>query len=80
MAYEHLSVLALVTTRRLTVDVLDMNENAAQFTRSSCTARLKENNESDTVLTQVNATDADVDSIIEYRLSNETSMFTVNPR
>jgi len=79
LSCEDLGVPALVTTRRLTVDVLDVNDNAPQFTRSSYTASLKENNEPDTVLTQVNATDADVDSIIEYRMSNETSMFAVDP-
>jgi len=82
LACEDFGVPALVTTRRLTVDVLDMNDNAPHFSRSTYTVSVKENNEPGVVLTTVNATDVDVNSVIEYRMSNESSassMFAVDP-
>lgn len=82
LACEDFGVPALVTTRRLTVDVLDMNDNAPQFSRSTYTVGIKENNEPGAVLTHLNATDADVNSNIEYRMSNDSSsssMFAVDP-
>ena len=83
LACEDFGVPALVTTRRLTVDVLGVNDNAPQFSRSTYTASVKENNRPGTVLMQVNATDVDVElnSFIEYRLSNESltsSLFAVD--
>ena len=77
LACEDFGVPALVTTRRLTVDVLDINDNPPQFSRSTYIVSIKENNEPGTVLTHVNATDVDANSVIEYIMSNESSLFSV---
>ena len=82
LACEDFGTPALVTSKHLTVDVLDMNDNAPRFSRPIYTVSIEENNEPGTVLTHLNATDVDVNSIIEYRISNESSssfMFAVHP-
>ena len=82
LACEDFGTPALMTSKQLTVDVLDMNDNAPLFSRSTYTVSIKENNEPGAVLTQLNATDVDVNSAIEYRMSNESassSVFAVDP-
>ena len=64
---------ALVTTRRLTVDVLDTNDNAPRFSRPTYSASVPENSEPGAVLTRLNATDVDVESAVQYRIANESS-------
>lgn len=61
LACEDYGVPALVTTRQLTVDVLDTNDNAPRFSRRTYTASVAENNEPGAVLTRLNATDVDVE-------------------
>lgn len=82
LACEDFGVPTLVTSRRLTVDVLDMNDNAPQFSLPIYTVSVKENNEPGAVLTHLNATDIDINVVIEYRMSNDSSsssMFAVDP-
>jgi len=64
---EDFGIPALMTTRQLTVDVLDVNDNAPQFSRSTYTVSIKEHNEPGVVLMQLNATDNDVNSVIKVR-------------
>jgi len=82
LACEDFGIPALVTTRQLTIAVLDMNDNAPRFSRAVYTVSIGENNEPGAVLTKLNATDVDVDSAVEYRMSNEStssSLFAVDP-
>jgi len=81
LACEDFGTPALITTRELTIDVLDMNDNRPVFSRSTYTVSINENNQPGAVLTQLNAKDVDVDSVVEYRISNDSlsaSMFAVD--
>ena len=80
LACEDFGIPALVTTRQLTVDVLDVNDNAPIFSRSTYTVSVEENSEPGAALTQLNVTDVDADSVVEYRMPNDSSssMFAVD--
>ncbi|KAJ8361613.1 hypothetical protein SKAU_G00181380 [Synaphobranchus kaupii] len=69
------------TTITLSVEVLDIDDNSPAFSQASYTVNLPENSPAGTVILQLSAVDADLDSNITYRIRTEeaSQLFTIHP-
>ncbi|KAJ8284825.1 hypothetical protein COCON_G00036750 [Conger conger] len=69
------------TTVTLSVQVLDVDDNSPVFSQASYAASLPENSPPGTVVLQLSAKDADLNSNITYRIRTEeaSKLFSVNP-
>ncbi|KAJ8396031.1 hypothetical protein AAFF_G00025630 [Aldrovandia affinis] len=69
------------TAVTLSVQVLDIDDNSPVFAQASYAVSLPENSPEGTVILQLSAKDADLDSNITYRISTEEArqLFSVHP-